>query len=248
MKRPPNGGFLLSILLLEMDLMRRLICLFLFFSLVTLVGCSTTFHTYTQTLELAFNQGDGASLTKAELASRESDVLYAKVGTLPNAVLVLAYLEHGQYKWVSADEAMLVLEKGRLVKTTGFENNLLYISNKELDPLKQPMTKIQVGQSWQAKTDWSGKAETGHLLRYEIIDTEVSSIELLDYSFQTKLVTELVTFPNGQTAINQFWFDLKSGWLLKSRQNIAPFWPEVELIHVSSAGRLLGVIKKGSLR
>ncbi len=52
----------------------------------------------------------------------------------------------------------------------------------------------------------------------------------------------------GELAINQFWFDLSSGLLLKSRQTIAPFWPEVELVHISTAGRLLGVIKKGSLK
>jgi hypothetical protein len=57
-----------------------------------------------------------------------------------------------------------------------------------------------------------------------------------------------VTFANGQTAINQFWFDLNSGWLLKSRQTIEPLWPEVELVHISTAGRLLGVVKKGSVR
>lgn len=228
--------------------MHRLIRLFLFFALASLVGCSSTFRTYTQTLELAFNSGDGASLTKQELASRNVDALYAKVGALPNAVLVLEYIEHGQHKWVSADEAMLVLEKGRLVKTTGFENNLLYQSNTKLDPLKQSMAKIQVGQSWQSRTDWSARSETGHLVSYEVVYTEVTSLDLLDYRFQTKLVTEQVTFADGKTAINQFWYDLNSGWLLKSRQTIAPNWPEVELVHISTAGRLLGVIKKGSLR
>jgi hypothetical protein len=228
--------------------MHKLIRLFVFFALVSLVGCSSTFRTYTQTLELAFNQGDGASLTKAELAARESDVLYAKVGTLPNAVLVLAYLEHGQYKWVSADEAMLVLEKGRVIKTTGFENDLLYLSDTALDPLRQKMAKIQEGQAWQSSTDWSGNTESGHLVSYKILHTEVTSLDLLDHRFQTKLVTEQVTFSNGDTATNQFWFDLNSGWLLKSRQTIAPFWPEMELVHISTAGRLLGVIKKGSLR
>lgn len=228
--------------------MLRLIRLFVFFALVNLVGCSSTFRTYTQTLELAFDPGDGASLTKAELAARESDVLYAKVGALPNAVLVLAFIEHGQYKWVSADDAMLVLEKGRLVKTTGFENNLLYLSDTTPDPLQQQMPKIQAGQTWQSSTDWSGSSESGHLANYEILYTEVTSLDLLEHHFQTKLVTEHVTFSNGQTAINQFWFDLNSGWLLKSRQTIAPSWPEVELVHISTAGRLLGVIKKGSLR
>ncbi|MBU1619099.1 MAG: YjbF family lipoprotein [Gammaproteobacteria bacterium] len=228
--------------------MHKFIRFFVFFALASLVGCSSTFRTYTQTLELAFNSGEGASLTKAELAARESDALYAKVGTLPNAVLVLAYLEHGQYKWVSADDAMLVLEKGRVIKTTGFENDLLYLSDTALDPLKQEMAKIQEGQAWQSSTDWSGNAESGHSVNYKILHTEVASLDLLDYRFQTKLVTEQVTFINGDTAINQFWFDLNSGWLLKSRQTIAPFWPEVELVHISTAGRLLGVIKKGSLR
>ncbi len=228
--------------------MHKFIRLFIFFALTTLVGCSSTFRTYTQTLELAFNPGDGASLTKAELAARESDVLYAKVGALPNAVLVLAFIEHSQFKWVSADEAMLVLEKGRVVKTTGFENNLLYLSDIALDPLKQKMAKIQPGQTWQSISDWSGNSESGHKLSYEILFTEVTSLDLLEHRFQTKLVTEQVTFANGQTAINQFWFDLNSGWLLKSKQTIAPFWPEVELVHISTAGRLLGVIKKGSLR
>lgn len=228
--------------------MYRLLLLVVYMSLVGLVGCSSTFRTYTQTLELAFNPGDGVRLTKAELASRDSDVLYAKVGALPNAVLVLAFIEHGKYKWLSADDAMLVLDDGRLTKTTGFENDLLYMSDTSSDPLKQKMSKIQTGQLWQSFTDWSERSESGVLLHYEILNTEISELELLGHNFQTKLVTEQVTFADGQTAINQFWFDLKTGWLLKSRQTIAPLWPEVELVHISTAGRLLGVVKKGSVR
>lgn len=228
--------------------MHRLILLFVFCALVCLAGCSSTIRTYSDTLKLAFVPSDGAILTKAELAVRKADALYAKVGALPNAVLGLAFIEHGQYKWVSADEAMLILENGRLVKTTGFENNLLYQSDTALDPLKQGMTQIQTGQAWKSITDWSGKSETGHITSYEIINTEVTSLDLLDHSFQTKLVTEEVRFSNGELAINQFWFDLRSGLLLKSRQTIAPFWSEVELVHISTAGRLLGVNKKGSLK
>jgi hypothetical protein len=235
-------------LLFEMDLMHRLALIFVYIALVSLAGCSSTFSTYTQTLELAFNPREGISLTKAELATRDNDVLYAKVGSLPNALLVLAFIEHGQYKWLSADDAMLVLEEGRLVKTAGFNNNLLYMSDTNSDPLKQKMVKIQVGQSWQSFTDWSEGSESGSLTHYEILDTEISELELLGHKFQTKLVTEQVVFSDGQTALNQFWFDLKTGLLLKSRQTIEPLWPEVELVHISSAGRLLGVVKKGSVR
>ena len=221
----------------------------LFLALIAIVGlsgCSSTVRTYADTLKLAFTQGEDASLTKAELAEREADALYAKVGNKPIAVLGLAFLEHGQQKWISADEAMLVIEKGRVVKTTGFSNNLMFQSNKIQDPVKQPMVKINQGQQWISYTDWSEGSETGYESRYEIIQVEVTSLDLLEHSFQTKLVTEQVTFADGTTAINFFWYDLKSGYLLKTKQTIAPFWPELELTFISSAGRLLGIRNAGN--
>lgn len=231
-----------------MDLMHKLISLFVISAVFGLAGCSSTTRTYSDTLKLAFFPGDGASLTKAELAERKSDALYAKVGALPNAILALAYIENGQFKWVSADEAMLVLEHGRVVKTTGFKNNLLYMFDTKSDPLKQGMTQIQTGQTWQSTTDWSGNSETGHVISYEIVNTQISNLNLLEHDFQTKLVTEEVKFSSGEVATNMFWFDLRSGLLIKSRQSIAPFWPEVELVHISTVGRLLGIEQKGRLK
>lgn len=215
-------------------------------AMLVLSGCSSTVRTYTDTLKLAFTKGEDASLTKAELAERSADALYAKVGNKPIAVLGLAFLEHGQQKWISADEAMLVLENGRVVKTTGFSNNLMFQSNKAQDPIKQIMVKINPGQQWVSDADWSGNNEVGYQSSYEIIQVEVTSLDLLEHSFQTKLVTEQVTFADGTTAINFFWFDLNSGYLLKTKQTIAPFWPELELTFISSAGRLLGIRTSGN--
>ena len=220
-----------------------------FFSLTAMLvlsGCSSTVRTYTDTLKLAFTQGEDAFLTKAELAERKADALYAKVGNKPTAVLGLAFLEHNQQKWISADEAMLVIEKGRVVKTTGFSNNLMFQSNRVQDPLKQAMVKINQGQQWTSHSDWSENNEAGYHSSYEIIQVEVTSLALLEHSFQTKLVAEQVTFADGTTAINLFWYDLSSGYLLKTKQTIAPFWPELELTFISSAGRLLGIRNAGN--
>jgi len=220
-----------------------------FFSLTAMLvlsGCSSTVRTYTDTLKLAFTQGEDAFLTRAELAERKADALYAKVGNKPTAVLGLAFLEHNQQKWISADEAMLVIEKGRVVKTTGFSNNLMFQSNRAQDPLKLVMVKINQGQQWTSHSDWSENNEIGYQSNYEIIQVEVTSLELLEHRFQTKLVTEQVTFANGTTAINLFWYDLSSGYLLKTKQTIAPFWPELELTFISSAGRLLGIRNAGN--
>lgn len=226
--------------------MHKLILTTLCLALLMLSGCSSTTRTYLDTLMLALKPGDGVSLSDQELASRDNDVLYVTVGSLPRALLVLAYTEFGQQKWVSADNALLVLENGRLVKTSGFGNNLLFLSDREKDPLKQSMVNIQSGQSWQSYTDWSERNETGYLQRYEIIDTFIEKIQIQGHQFDTKQVIERVTFFNGETAENLFWFELTSGQLLKSRQQLAPFWPQVELVHLSTAGRLTGVIKARS--
>lgn len=226
--------------------MRKFVIVIALAALTNLAGCSSTFRSYSQTLKLAFAPGDGATLSRVELASRDSDALYAKVGNLPNAVLGLGFIENGQQKWLSADEAMLVLENGRLVKSTGFQNDLIFLKALSQDPLVQDMQKIQVGQTWQSLSDWSFGYETGVMTRYEIVDINIQQLELLDHTFQTKWVVEEVNFANGKKAENQFWFELNSGRLIKSRQTIAPFWPEVELVHISTAGRILGIRNQGN--
>lgn len=217
-----------------------------FFALLSLSGCSSTTRTYIDTLKLAFNQGPDVSLSNDQLANRRTDALYATVGSLPRAQLELAYVEHDQYKWRSADNAMLILQHGRLIKTTGFANDLLFMTATQDDPLKQGMAAIQPGQQWQAYTDWSVADETGYKVQFIITAAAVEQLELLNQQFATKHVTEQATFANGDTAINEFWFELKSGRLLKSKQQIAPFWQEVELIHISTAARLAGIVSQGS--
>ena len=171
-------------------------------ALTGLTGCSSTMRTYINTLQLAFNPGADVSLSPAQLANRQHDALYATVGGLPRAVLGLAYVEQGQQKWQSADNAMLVLEQGRLVKTTGFANDLLYLAATADDPLKQPMTAIQPGQQWQSYSDWSLGDSSGYAQQYVITAIAVQPLELLQQQFATKYVTEKVSFDNGDTALN----------------------------------------------
>ncbi|RRJ23126.1 YjbF family lipoprotein [Rheinheimera mesophila] len=212
---------------------------------ISLAGCSNTVGTFIDAMKVALNPGEGVTLTNEQLARRTKDALYVTVGDLPRAQLALDKTEHGQDKWRSADKAFLVMEQGRIVKTAGFSNDLLFVTNTAKDPLKQPMSKIQQGQQWQSYTDWLQKQETGYKVTYEIVETSTEKIQLLEQQFDTKKVTEHVSFASGETATNLFWFDLTSGVLLKSRQQISPFWPEVELVHISNAARLAGIAKAG---
>jgi hypothetical protein len=226
--------------------MPKLAAFFLYLTCINLTGCSNTVGSYIDAMKLALNPGEGATLTNEQLARRTKDALYVTVGELPRAQLTLDQKAHGQYKWRSADNAFFVVEEGRVVKTAGFSNDLIFMTGTEQDPLKQPMSKIQQGQGWQSHTDWFEKQETGYKVSYEIIETSIEKIQLVEQQFDTKKVTEQVSFANGSTATNIFWFDLTSGTLLKSQQQISPFWPALELIHISNAARLAGIAKAGA--
>lgn len=216
------------------------------FTALALAGCSSTVRTYTDTLRLAFQPGDGVTLTAEQLAALDKQAIYATVGSLPRALLVLGFTEYGQQKWLSADDAMLVLDNGRLRKTAGFANDLLFSSATGQDPLSQPLMVIKPGQQWQLITDWSARYESGYPVQFEITAVTPATLEMLDQPFATMQVSEQVTFYDGSTATNVFWFDSNSGQLLKSQQQIAPFWPQVELIHISTATRLLATASNGS--
>ena len=89
-------------------------------------GCSGTYHAYYQTLKIAFAKQDNAKITTREVQQSEIDVISVKRGERPTAIMALAYLENDQHKWVSSDNVMLVMEKGRIIRTLGFEENLLH--------------------------------------------------------------------------------------------------------------------------
>ena len=110
---------------------------FLVLALALLLGaCSSTQHAYLDTLKLALRSVDDATLSLTEVKQSDYDLIYIQVDDRARATMVLAYLEHGQHKWLSGDHALLVVEQGRIVRTLGFDNDLHYVSNRSLDPIR----------------------------------------------------------------------------------------------------------------
>ena len=60
----------------------------------------------------------------------------SKVGDVPQALVILAYVDGPRMSWVSADGVMFVTQYGRLIKTVGLPNDLRYLGSLDKDPLK----------------------------------------------------------------------------------------------------------------
>ncbi|WP_158970375.1 YjbF family lipoprotein [Paraglaciecola sp. L3A3] len=213
---------------------------FIVFSLFALTSCSGTYRAYYQTLRIAFENTPDAIVSYKKVQDSEVDLASIRRGKRPKAILALAYLEDTQHKWVSADNAMFVIEKGRIVRTLGLNENLLFLSNTAEDPLKS----LNNNKSWSRIADWTGD-QYGYAIESTFSSGENEILTELSVSLDTVKYTEYVTYTTPSTYIqpnrswsNTFWFERNSGTLIKSVQTLVPLSETIELVYLSRIARI----------
>lgn len=212
-------------------------------ALFTLTACSGTYQTYYQTLRYAFKEQPGVALTLAEVKASAADLLYVRYGERPQAAMALAFIEQGQQKWIAADKAVLVLQAGRVVRTAGFTNDLLYTSTLASDPLLQPYENLPQ-LSWQRELDWQSD-EYGQVVQSTFTLTGSETLPVFSQSLTVTHVTEHLTYAapsnfwrTDRQWQNHYWF-AQNGQLIKSVQRLSPNAEPFELLFISRAARLL---------
>ncbi len=220
-----------------MMLVRFLLCLML---VAGLSACSGSYRAYVDMVKYAFTPIPGAALSYAELQAANHDYVYVRYGELTQAALGLMFIENNQFKWVTADAAMLVTARGRIVKTLGLANNLIHTSNSSNDPLQR---QVASGDSWRRYIDWQS-GEYGYAV--ESTFSVVPNQTLIFFS-QTIAVTKVVETVKYSTQPdywrfdthwqNVFWVDNMTGEVLQSQQQLAPDMPVFQLVFISEVVR-----------
>lgn len=219
---------------------------FALYSLIVIVtsGCSGSYRSYLNTLSYAFNPPGDVNVSLEHVKASNADLMYFRYGDQSRAVMVLGFLDSSQYKWVSADNAIVNIEFGRIVRTVGLPNDLLYVTKQTPDPLQQGVTALS-GVSWQSRVDWEND-EYGYLVQSDFSAPLQEEIDILGHSFTALKITETLTYLEKPVFLrfdqqwhNEYWFDKSSGQLLKSRQRYAPFQPVSEMVFLSRAARLI---------
>ena len=209
-----------------------------------LTACSGTYRGYADMLKLAFTPGKDISFTFAELTAAKHDYLYVRLGERSQVALGLAEIEQGQFKWVSGDRALLVTEQGRVVRTSGLENDLLYVSNTLSDPLKRPLA-IAKDVSWLRLLDWQ-QGEYGYQVRSQFEMKPAETMQFFGVAVNVIPLIEHLQYDNEANFVrldaswqNTFWLDAKTGAVLKSKQLLAPGKEPLELTYISEVVRTL---------
>jgi hypothetical protein len=215
----------------------------IFISVTCLSSCSGTYHTYYETLELAFSEPQNATMELEEVANSKIDLMSVTRGERPAVIMALAFIENNQHKWVSSDEAMLIMEKGRIVRTVGLENNVTYMSNIAADPLQQrPMSINQ--KEWEFSLDWSNN-QFGYPVASTFSKPSAEQLHVLSKDITTDVFTENLVYQAQSDYIhiqtewsNTYWFDKKTGELIKAKVTLSPLSEPIEMIYLSRIARL----------
>lgn len=209
-----------------------------------LTSCAGSYHSYIDTLRLAFTTQPDASLTMAEVANSPFDFLYVTHGDRPQSITALMFIEQGQLKWISADEAMLITDKGRIVRTLGLNNDLQKLTAVTADPIANWRT-INANTRWQRSVDWAADEYGYSVNSYFEVQTG-HSLSFFQQQFAVTKVVEHLTYGPEKNYLrfdqdwqNVFWFDANSGALLQSEQQLAPFTEPMRLIFISQIVREL---------
>lgn len=221
-----------------MTLLKTLLLLVL---TVFLTACSTTQQAYVRNVQMYLEGNTGVSLSDEKIKNSSADLILVKNGSRAPVTMALAYIEGGLHKWVSSDNAMLIFQRGRLIRTLGLDSNLIFVSNLQYDPLI-------LASSYERPVQWNRFIDTEYGDYGAQISSQTSisinqAVKIQSKAFITKKYVEEVQYQSElygeHTWTNTFWFDQASGQLLKSSQKMSPQGDVIDITYLSRAIRLL---------
>ncbi|MGK3143779.1 YjbF family lipoprotein [Pantoea sp. C2G6] len=187
-----------------------------------LQACTQTQKGLEQTLLLAVNGPDDVTVTDQQVRALPYASLYARINSGPRIFVVLGYNENGQQKWVTQDQAMLVTQHGRLVKTLGLPDNLLSVSNLTQDPLADSL-HLRDGASWTRIVQWTEQDQVrGATLRSTFQRGTDEVLTVAGNRIPCRVWHEQVSLDSGHREWeNTFWIDNSSGDVVQAHQMLA---------------------------
>ncbi|GAC15439.1 YjbF family lipoprotein [Aliiglaciecola lipolytica] len=212
-------------------------------STIFISACSSTQRAYQQNVKLYFSTKNDIELSQKDVVESPIDLIYIKSGERPYATMALGFIENNQYKWVSADDAMLVTQNGRLVRTLGLlGKNLVHVNDLTDDPLISK-SDVDVSATWYREIDLNNDHYGIKLTSSFSVEKNVP-LNILNQQFVSSKVIENVKseglLSRSDTWQNLFWYHAETGQLLRSSQQFSVDSERYEIQYVSRAMRLVG--------
>lgn len=209
----------------------------LFVSLFFLSACTQKFKDTFSTVNASIEGLTNVELSKEELKEFPYDSAYVSLNDGRKILMVLALIEENRlnnyqrFKWVSADNYILITENGRIIKTLGFNNNLMGIAAEKGSPSNLPIPAIQTNK-WLAYYDWMPSYRYQFTAEINSNLAQQETISLSSWSLNTQHIEENINFSElNSNFTNHYWLN-QNGKVVKTIQYLGPNMDKIEMSFV----------------
>lgn len=201
--------------------------------LLCLQACTPSQRSVGDTFEQALFGQDDVTIPDAKIASLPAPYgsIYLRLPQVPR-MYVAGYHEDGLDYWVTSDQVVFITQNGRLIKSLGYRDNLLSVSNLQQDPLLNAKD-LHDGASWTRTVRWTEKGNPLSSVvtsRFSQQGSEV--LNLAGKAVVCQVWQEDVSLQaTGDSWKNTFWVDASSGQVRQSKQMLGAVLPvEISLL------------------
>lgn len=182
-------------------------------------GCTPSQQSIIETFNASLAGRQDVTLTDGQIQALPFSSMYLRLDNGPRILVVLGYIEQGNSKWLSQDNAMIVTHNGRLIHTLKLPYNLLEVSSLEHDPLRHAQ-QLHDGSRWSRDVRWQeeGRYRSARLTsRFSLSGTE--NLTIAGDTLHCQVWQETVQADGlGRRWQNTFWIDSATGQVRQSEQ------------------------------
>ena len=190
--------------------------------LLGLHGCSELSRSSVSTMKLAMQGRPQVHPVAAEVAAKP---YYQLLASSPegSAVLILGNLDGRRQAWYGNHGVVVFIEHGRVVQTTGLDQNLDGLQLPADDPFARGLQTLTAPVTYRVGKDWSPGYRYGVPVEATLIPAGHEQISILDTTHDVVRVDERLSAPAMHyRATNHYWVDPRDGFIWKSEQQVAP--------------------------
>ena len=151
--------------------------------------------------------------------------LKMNVGNGPEGLLILETIDQDKLIYVSSDNIRFIIKDGKIVRTSGFNNNLIGV----FEP-RDILRNLYISDKTQSEyiAYYSYDDPPVNQMKIEIIQSKIGSEEIAIFGKKIKVLKVKEEIKNsylGWSKSNTYWIDEKEFFVWKSEQYISPLLP-----------------------
>ena len=151
-----------------------------------------------------------------------------KIGKGSSGLLILEEKEENNFTYLSADNVRIVIRNGKIVRTSGLDNNLINIKEPK-NSFEQFLASNRDKITYYAYLTYDKPVLIDMQTKVTLEKIGKEEVTILDLKYSLLKFHEKIENPHlGWKIVNYYWVDPQDNFVWKSHQTISPILPHFE--------------------